>query len=76
MKPRHKPEPITPTDVARQIAQAQGVAVRFTFYRTIKQALKCEAAEAESIVSEMIERGELQRAGMAGSVAVYCFVKK
>lgn len=50
-----------------------GIAVRMTFVRKIKEAMKCETDEAESVFEVVVSAGEIEFVCMnnAGDVSFY-----
>lgn len=66
MAKKPKTQPPDPADAWHLSARAIGESVRFSFLRCIKQEMKCEDREAESIFKTAVERGDIIFTGMAG----------
>lgn len=66
MAKKPKTPPSDPATAWHHAARAIGESVRFSFLRCIKQEMKCEDREAESIFKTAVERGVIIFTGMAG----------
>jgi len=64
---RPKPKPLPDTAPAWHTPCSKlGLAVRLSFVRKIKEAMKCETKEAEAIFEGAVQSGEIAEAYRAG----------
>lgn len=66
MAKKPKTLPPDPATAWHRSARKVGESVRFSFLRCIKQEMKCEDREAETIFKTAVERGVIVHTGMAG----------
>ena len=77
---RPKPKPLPDTAPAWHTPCSKlGLAVRLSFVRKIKEAMKCETEEAEAVFEGAVAKGEIveaYRAGIEKDVSFYRMPEK